>query len=236
MKAIINSTNILLKQVGRDSMTALFFILPVVFAFVIRFGIQVLQTLLQNNCGVNLTEYYPLFDLILVMISPYFFGFGASMIILGEMDEHILPSYYVSPLSKKGYLVSRLLIPIILSLTMTIVLISFFHLSMHGFILNLVLSLLGTLLCLIPFLLIISYAKNKVEGMVLAKFSSLILMGILIPYFITDRVQYLFSFLPSFWIAKLTISNNYHYVIPSVICSMFWIWLLYRKFNRKIMY
>lgn len=237
MKAIQSSVNILTKQIQRDDMTVVFFILPVVLAFAFRFGIPVLQGLLTGKYGlaVNLPDYYPLFDLIMVLLTPFFFGFGASMIILGEMDEHILPSYYVSPLGKKGYLVSRLLVPVILALIVTVILTSFLHLGTHSLVLNLVLALLAALFCLIPFLLIISYAKNKVEGMVWAKFSTVLLLGIAIPYFMTDWVQYLFGFLPSFWIAKLAMTANYMYVIPCIICSAVWIWLLYRKFDSKIM-
>jgi fluoroquinolone transport system permease protein len=85
-----------MKQIRRDDMTALFFILPVVLAFAFRFGIPVLQGMLSVKYGmaVNLPDYYSLFDLIMILITPFFFGFGASMVILGEMDEHILLSYY----------------------------------------------------------------------------------------------------------------------------------------------
>lgn len=237
MKAIQSSLNILLTQIRRDNMNALFFILPVILALVLRFGIPALQELSVSkyDIAVNLPDYYSLIDLIMILITPFFFGFGASMVVLGEMDEHILPSYYVSPLGKKGYLISRLFIPVAVSLLVTVVLVLFLHLGTHGLILNLVLTLLSTLFCLVPFLLILSYSKNKVEGMVWAKFSMVLLLGIAIPYFITDWVQYLFGFWPSFWIAKLAITDNYLYVIPALLSSAIWIWILYGVFNKKMM-
>lgn len=39
---------------------------------------------------------------------------------------------------------------------------------------------------------------NKVEGMALAKVSALVMVGLIIPFVITDSIQYVFSFIPSF--------------------------------------
>lgn len=235
MKAVIKSSAILLKLIRRDNTTALFFVLPIVIAFVIRFGIPALMALLETRFGivVSLTEYYSLADLIMIMMTPFFFGFGASMLVLEEMDEHILPSYWASPLGRRGYLISRLIIPIALSLIVTLTLVSLLQSGTQGFMLNLTLSGEAALFCLIPFFLIIVLAKNKVEGMVFAKFSTVLLLCIFIPYFITDWVQYIFGFIPSFWIAKLAMTTNYIYVIPFIVSSGIWLWLLHKAFERK---
>jgi fluoroquinolone transport system permease protein len=208
---------------------------PLLLALLFNFGIPALGDWLENEYNFeSLTEYNQLFDLLLTVLTPYLFGFASAMVMLGEVDEHIVSSFYTSPLGRKGYLISRLAFPTMISILITILIISVFHLSNMETILLIILSLLSALVCLIPFLLIVTLAKNKVEGMALAKMSGLILLGLFIPFFITNNIQYIFAFMPSFWLAKLAISSNYLYMIPTLICSLVWLKILYVKFCKKI--
>ncbi|MDE8698374.1 hypothetical protein PZH42_31175, partial [Bacteroides cellulosilyticus] len=60
---------------------------------------------------------------------------------------------------------------------------------------------MATILSVVAAMIILAYAGNKVEGMALVKVSALVMVGLIIPFVITDSTQYIFSFLPSFWIA-----------------------------------
>ncbi|MDL2244051.1 ABC transporter permease [Parabacteroides sp. OttesenSCG-928-J18] len=235
MKVLTCSVKILLKQISRDNMVGVLCVAPLLVALLFYFGIPILSSLLETEYNFkDLSEYGRLFDLLLAVLTPYLFGFASAMVILEEIDEHIVPSFYASPLGRKGYLISRLLFPTIISILITVLIISAFHLSDLGAVLLIVLSVLAAIVCLIPFLLIVTLAKNKVEGMALAKISGLILIGLFIPFFITSNTQYIFAFMPSFWLAKLIISSNYLYMIPTLICSFVWLWILYDKFCKKI--
>lgn len=83
-------------------------------------------------------------------------------------------------------------------------------------------------------MIILAYAGNKVEGMALAKVSALVMVGLIIPFVITDSTQYVFSFLPSFWIAKFLISNNYWFILPTTFLSGGLIYILYNRYSTKI--
>ena len=83
-------------------------------------------------------------------------------------------------------------------------------------------------------MIILAYAGNKVEGMALAKVSALVMVGLIIPFVITDSTQYVFSFLPSFWIAKFLISNNYWFILPAIFLSGGLICILYNRYSTKI--
>lgn len=235
MKALKYSVKIFLKQMSHDNMVVILCVAPLLVALLFYFGIPALSNLLENEYNLkDLSEYSRLFDLLLAVLTPYLFGFASAMVMLGEIDEHIVPSFYVSPLGRKGYLISRLLFPTLISTLITILIISAFNLSDLGMVLLIVISVLAAIVCLIPFLLIVTLAKNKVEGMALAKMSGLILIGLFIPFFIIDNIQYIFAFMPSFWLAKLTISSNFLYVIPMLICSLVWLGILYAKFRKKV--
>ena len=47
-------------------------------------------------------------------------------------------------------------------------------------------------------MIILAYAGNKVEGMALAKVSALVMVGLIIPFVITDSTQYVFFISPFF--------------------------------------
>lgn len=235
MNALKYSTKMVLKQIARDNMVAILCIAPFLVALLFYIGIPALSTLLENKYNYNdLLKYSRIFDLLIMVLTPYLFGFASAMIILGEMDEHIVPSYYASPLGRKGYLISRLLLPTMVSTLITIMIITVFQLSALGVILLIVLSFLSSIVCVIPFLLIVTFSKNKVEGMAFARISGLILIGLFIPFFITDNNQFIFAFMPSFWLAKLSLTTNYLYTIPTLVCSFVWIGILYTKFCKKI--
>jgi fluoroquinolone transport system permease protein len=73
-----------------------------------------------------------------------------------------------------------------------------------------------------------------VEGLAMAKLSGLFMLGLPIPFFLFSNVQYWFSFLPSYWIAKLCIEQNYIFSVPAFLSSILWMSILYRKFDRKL--
>jgi fluoroquinolone transport system permease protein len=84
-------------------------------------------------------------------------------------------------------------------------------------------------------MLIVAFSHNRVEGMALAKLSGVVLLGLPVPFFLSSGVQYLFSGLPSFWVAKLCTDGNTLDVIPAVFVTLVWIWALYGKFQRKLL-
>jgi fluoroquinolone transport system permease protein len=94
--------------------------------------------------------------------------------------------------------------------------------------------LLTCFVSIVVSLLLVSFSHNRVEGMAVAKLSGLVMLGLLVPFFIMSGAQYLFSPLPSLWIARLCMEHNYFFALPAVLTSAIWLWLLYGKFNQKL--
>jgi fluoroquinolone transport system permease protein len=80
----------------------------------------------------------------------------------------------------------------------------------------------------------VAVSGNRVEGMAVSKLSGLLILGLPAPFFIFDKIQYLLFFLPSFWLAKLSVEGNVIYFAVCILVSMCWGGLLYRKFKKKI--
>jgi fluoroquinolone transport system permease protein len=82
-------------------------------------------------------------------------------------------------------------------------------------------------------LMIISFSHNRVEGMAIGKLTGLVMMGLPVPFFIHSNVQYVFSVLPSFWIAKISVDKNLFFAVPAIMLSMVWIGWMFRRFRMK---
>jgi len=236
MKPLFQSFRIFIQQIVKDSMLMVVCIAPILAACFFHFGIpfaeRVLCTYFQKT--TILADYYLLFDLFLCLITPYMFCFVSSMVMLTEYDENIASYIAVTPVGKRGYILSRLLFPAVISTIASMFLLRWFSLTVWATEIALVTCLLTSLLSIAVSLLIFSFSHNRVEGMAMAKLSGLLMLGLFVPFFLLSELQFLFSPLPSFWIAKLCIEKSILFLLPSLLSSMIWIWMLYRKFVQKL--
>ncbi len=236
MRPIMKSFGMFLRQIAGDSMLYLVLTAPILAGCAFHFGVPALETLLCDvfNEAAILSDYYLLFDLFLAVMTPYLFCFVSSMVMLSEYDENMACYLAVTPIGRRGYVVSRLFMPAVVSVAASVIVMRFFTLSDWTWVNMILVSVLGGVLSIPVALLVVAFSHNRVEGMALAKLAGVILLGLPVRFFIGGGAQYLFSILPSFWIAKFSVAGNYWALIPGVGASLLWIWALYRKFERKM--
>jgi len=236
MKPLFQSFKMFLKQISKDSMLIMVCVAPILAAVFFKFGIPYIEGLLCGyfDAQVILGNYYLLVDLMLIVLTPFMFCFASSMVMLTEFDENMTSYLAITPVGKNGYLISRLVFPAIISFVVTIVLLSFFSLTKWTPLLLVCANLFNCVISIIVSMLVVSFSHNRVEGMTTTKLSGLVMIGLIIPFFLLSKVQYMFSFLPSFWVAKLCIEENYVFLFPAIITLGIWLWLLYKKFEKKL--
>lgn len=236
MKPLLRSFGIFMYQITRDNMLWAVCIAPLLVAVFFRWGIPHLETLLCVHFQQQtvLSEYYLLFDLFLSLITPYLFCFAAAMVMLTEYDENITSYMAITPIGKKGYVLSRLLLPAVISFFASMLLMHFFTLTVWPLWVVTITCLLTSLLSVVIALLIFTFSHNRVEGMAVAKLSGLVMLGLPVPFFLSSGLQYLFSPLPSFWIAKFSVERDILLLLPAILFSLLWVRLLYRKFEQKL--
>lgn len=236
MKAISISFKQLFLQISKDKMLALICIAPILAGIAVKFGIPYVETSLCEHFGKSeiIKPYYLMIDILLAVLTPNLFCFAPAMVILEEKDTNIIQSLSVTPLGKTGYLISRLVLPLAVSTIISVIIVLCFSLTAIKFWLVLILSILAAAMGLMVALLIVSFSKNKVEGMALAKLGGLFMLGTSIPFFIDTTKQYIASFLPSFWVAKFMIDFNFYDLSMSVIVVAIWIYFFSRVFINKI--
>lgn len=209
---------------------------PLLTALLFRFGLPYAEILLcaYFQRETILADYYLLFDLVLCLMPSYMLCFASAMVMLTERDENMAGYMAVTPVGKAGYVLSRLIFPAAIAFPFSILLIYFFSLTDWNFLTFSAVSLLMSLLSTAVALFIFSFSRNRVEGMAMAKMSGLMFVGLVVPFFVLSDAQYLVAFLPSFWAAKLCMEGNGLLMLPALVVSLVWIWMLGRRFERKL--
>ena len=156
------------------------------------------------------------------------------MVVLEETDENISKYLFITPLTKKGYLISRIGIPTIIALVIIVVLLPIFRLTDLSFSQIIVFSIVGALQGLISSLLIVTLSTNKLEGMAITKLTSIALVFIMVPFFIESKIEYILSPFPSFWMGKAFCEKNLIYIFIAFGLSLVWIFILMKRYLKKI--
>ncbi len=237
MRAVVVSFAMVVRQILKDGM-----LLAVCFASILagvffRFAIPYLETLLCSFFAVSfiLSPYYRLFDLLLMILTPYMICFASAMVMLDEHEQHLTRYLSVTPLQTRGYLVSRLVIPAVVAAFISLGVLALFQLTTWTIAQRSAMSVLCSLTGIISSLIIFSLSRNKIEGMAMGKLSSLILLGLPIPFLFHDNFQYIFSFLPSYWMSRFALDGSPMFFILSLVLSLATIPYFYARVLRKIL-
>jgi len=236
MKSIWSSFKMLMKQIRSDGILVVVLIAPILAGFFFKFGIPFIDLQISIYYDINLPIYpfYRLIDLVLGAVTSYMFAFVIAMSMLEDYDNNIIAHLIVTPIKRSGYLISRIVIPLGISWAFSVIVMQIFTLEYWPFQQILLLTGLLTISSFSISLMIFCFSNNKVEGMAIAKISGITMMGLVIPFVLSDNTQFLFGFLPSFWIAKLAMQTQFFALIFTLICTAFWIFILYKKFLRKL--
>ena len=236
MKPLFRSFMMFVRQIFKDSMLAAVCGAAVLTALFVRFGVPAAESALCGYFGKTaiLKDYYLLFDLMLMTVTPYLLLFASAMMMLTEIDENLSNYLAVTPVGKSGYMASRLLIPAAIALIVSVALTAWFSLTHWPLWALLSGCLIASLASTAGALMMVSFSRNRVEGMAMGKLSGLIMLGLFAPFFLPGGAKYLLSPLPSLWLAEFSRTQNALLLIPALAASALWLMLLYKKFDRKI--
>ncbi len=230
MSYLISGSKFLLHRVRRDPMAIGAMLMPFIFGLLIRFGVPLLEQMTSRS----FSSLYTALDMILAMLAPTLTSIAFATVMLEEVDDRIATFYCVTPFGKRGYLLTRIGLPILVSSMMNVIILTLFSLSERPWSLTLALIGMGALQAVIISLIVVAMSSNKVEGMTVARLATTTLVSMFFPFFISNWTQYLVLMLPAFWLGKALQSGQSIYVLVSVLESMIWIWLLSRIMIRKL--
>lgn len=238
MQAIRNSYLCLIKQMWNDWILCASLFVPIFCGIVFVLGIPALEKWLCDyfRCEYILQPYYPMFQLVLLLLPALIMAFISVMVVLDEIDNGIAKYLCVTPLNRQGYLLTRFGINCIAIIPYTIIVNILFSLHSFPIIEILIISILFSVVGYIVAFAIATLSKNRVEGMAFVKLISMVfLLGLPIPYILVNNWQYVFAALPTFWIARFSKFLSVKDFLITLICCLLWYWILRRKFIKRIL-
>lgn len=123
MNQNIISFKMFIRNIFSDGMLSAIICIPLILAAIYRF---VFPLIVQHYPMLkDFSLYYPILDLFLAIMCPYMICFASVLVVLDETDMKINRYITITPLGKKGYLISRLLIPVLFAAIVSFVLLSF---------------------------------------------------------------------------------------------------------------
>ena len=218
--------------IRRDPMLVLLMLAPFLAGAALYFGLPRLAPLLLSAFGFDLTPWYVLADMMLLMLAPLLAGTLCGFLMLDERDEGVGQYYGATPLGNAGYLISRLIFPVLWSIIVAPVLMIFFSLSHPDFLRVCAIALTGGLFGVSFALLLLTFAGNKVEGLAAAKITGLIMLPMLVPFFTPSRWAIIAGVFPSYWMGIL-MQDSLAFLPVALAVSAIWLIILYRRMSRK---
>lgn len=205
------------RNIVRDPLLLMCAALPVVIAGLLRAA----WPLAQRWSPIEIDSTAPLLGTFAALATPMLFGWIAGFLILDERDQHILEYVSVTPLGRRGLLRARLGVPVLASVLVAPMagLIAPNTWSTPGLI---AVSVIASIECPVLAIALASTARNKVEGLAIAKLASLPFVAVPAAFYLGDWA-WLFAWLPPFWVAKLAIDLTVFHVVGAVIVHSIWL-------------
>jgi fluoroquinolone transport system permease protein len=233
MKKILKLALIDFKMIFRDPSLRVFLVLPVILFVLIVWLVPLLVAKYDF-----LVPYLPLMLVGAVIENTQMYSFISSMVLIDEKETNVAKAYGVVPLTKLQYILSRMLIPYLFTVTLNVILFWVQPFFTIGWGVTLILSMLAGLVVPVYVLAINSIAENRMQGMVYVKAFNLLVLVPIVAFFIPDRFKHLFGIFPTHWTFQ-SVSNATHGLAfgwMTVVGFLFFsilLWWVSRLFIKK---
>ncbi len=223
------------KEISGDFMMIMLIVTPFLVGAIFRFGVPLLETkvLAAFGYGEVIKPYYELFSWLLALLTGMMFAFVGGLVVLGEIDDGIARYIMVTPPGERGYLFSRIVIPGLISGTMSAFLVVMLELTFISLPKLLVMIASTTLCGIITAFIVVAISSNKVEGMAIGKISGLFGITYFAPLLLKGAVKYLFFVFPMYHVGAWSMSGFLHSLVVAAILFVIWVLVLYKLFRRK---
>ena len=192
-----------IKNVTRDGVLLFMMVIPFIIILALRIMVPFAETLLLRELRFDLSVYYPFMAGFLLVLPPLMFGTIMGFILLDERDEGILLYLSVTPITKSGYLFSRIGFFSLYSFLWGMVFPACTGLVAFDFFKTIGAALLAAMETSIIALFLAAFAADKIEGMAFSKACGIFFIAPFIGEFLHSRWQLLEGFSPPYWITKV---------------------------------
>jgi fluoroquinolone transport system permease protein len=221
-----------LHKLARDPVLLVGALLPVVLAVVLRAGLPVLEHALAE-LAFDLGPHHITIVAGALVISVMMAGWIVGFLLLEDRTQQMLPALGVTPLTRRGFLLWRLSLPIVIALLGGVLLVGLGHSVVPD--LGRALAAVALLAAWAPgfALMLVAFADNEVEGLALAKFGGLVLMLPLVTLYLDGPWVWAAGVLPPFWAVQLLAGGPWWLLGPGLAVSGLWLWWMWQRFAAR---
>ncbi len=191
------------KNVQRDPMLRWFVFIPLFMIGAMRFLIPWLMDVVLKEFGFDLHPYGMLIMSLITLATPMMIGIIIGFLLLDQRDDRTLTALQVTPLSLNGYLLYRVLMPMLLAIPMTALVVATSGWATLDPLDILLVSVACAPMAPMYALFYALVAENKVQGFAVSKGSGVIMLPVMVAYFIPSNWQYLLGIAPPYWAIKV---------------------------------
>lgn len=226
------------RSISRDLLLLITVVVPLLVALVIRIVVPIVTELLQEQ-GIDLTLHYVFIAGVALMMTPMMLGAMAGLQILDDRDERVLSYISVTPLTREGYLLWKLLTPVIIGCVQTPLALILMDIIPVKLGVVLPVTLLAALGAPIYALIMPAFAANKVEGLAISKASGIIMLAPFAGYLLPWPWAILAATMPPFWPVLAFVAGYsgewtfWPYILGGVAVHLVWIHVLQRRFGNR---
>ncbi len=231
-----------LRSIRRDSFLVWIIPVPLLLGLLLRWAVPEITAWLIRAYGFDFTPYHGLLvSYVTLLLVPVTVGQLVGFLLLDERDDDTLRALLVTPLPLTGYLLYRISVPLLLCTVMGLLAIPLTGLVDMPWRDLLPIFAVATLEAPIVTLLVACVARNKVQGLALAKVISSVQMLPVLAYFLDPPWQYAAALMPNYWVAKAfwlaeagATSASWLLVAGGLAYHLLLLWLLLRWFRRVV--
>lgn len=225
-----------IKGILRDKMYIFFMVYPVILILLSLWLIPYLKinaSLLAANIVV----------LVLILMTAFIYGAITGFTLLDDQDDQVLFSLRITPIKVSNYIIIKLVTSYIFGFFATLILILTTGFLDAGVFEIIQITLLSSLTAPLIALLVNAFSSNKVEGFVVMKSSGIILLVPIAAIFITNWTEVFLAIIPGFFVARIIsmslipgvyLFDAYVYFISGLFVNAFFLYLLYKKYTKRI--
>jgi fluoroquinolone transport system permease protein len=222
------------RSIRRDSMLRGLLILVFLLALLTRW----LVPWISARFELDLAPHYPLImSALVVFLAPVLIGFIVGMLLLDERDEGTLQAISVTPLPMWQYLSWKLSLPVAATSVLTVLMFPMVGLIPFRWS-YLMAVIVGAMWAPLLALIMVCFARNKLQGFVLMRVSNLLLVIPMLAWFF-PRWEPALACFPTYWPMKslwLSAEGNGSslFFLVGVAFHLALIACLYRRFQTVI--
>jgi fluoroquinolone transport system permease protein len=221
-----------LRKLARDPVLLVSALLPAVLAVVLRLGVPVLEQVLAEM-AFDLAPHHAAIVAGMLVVSVMMAGWIVGFLLLEDRAQQMLPALGVTPLTRRGFLLWRLTLPIVIALLGGFLLVGLGGPSVPD--LGRALAAVVLLAAWAPgfALMLAAYADNEVVGLALAKFGGLVSMLPIVTLYIEGPWMWVAGVLPPFWAIQLLGGGSWWLLGGGFGVSGVWLWWMFRRFAAR---